>query len=64
MAKAILMDEIHVTVFAPHGLPEAEYKAMHKTLKDRHFVEQLRRAAREIVGRHPSLSKTTVKVSR
>lgn len=64
MAKAILIDEIHVTVLALHGLREKEYAAMHKALHRRHFIRQLRQAVRSIAGKYPELSKAMVNVSR
>jgi hypothetical protein len=64
MAKAILIDELHVTVRAPHGLPEKEYAAMHRTLRRRPFATQLRQAVRGIVRKYPDLSKARVNVSR
>ena len=64
MAKKILMDELHVTVLAPAGLPEPEYRAIHAALNSRRFAGELRRAVQDVLGRFRGLSKTTVKVSR
>ncbi len=55
MMKAMQMEQYHVTVYAPRGLPEVEYDAMHRTLIDPHFRLELRRAVRRVVRRHPSL---------
>ncbi|HYT89737.1 MAG TPA: hypothetical protein VEL76_13600 [Gemmataceae bacterium] len=63
MPKAIQMEQYHVTVYAPRGLPEEEYDAMHRTLIDPHFRTELRRAVRRVVGRHPSLRKVKVTVT-
>ncbi len=64
MAKHIVMEEFHVTVSGPDGLPEHEYDAMRQTLDDPQFHAALRRAARAVVRRHPPLAKVTVKVTR
>jgi hypothetical protein len=50
MAKPILMDEIHVTLFAPHGLREEEYDAIYGTLTNRRFRGDLRRTVGEVVA--------------
>lgn len=64
MAKAILMDEFHVTVFARQGLPEATYTAIRETLDDARFHADLRRAVRDVFRRHPSLRKVRITISR
>ena len=38
MAKAILIDEFHLTFRAPSGLPDAAYGAMRRVLDDRRRV--------------------------
>ncbi|HYT87522.1 MAG TPA: hypothetical protein VEL76_02280 [Gemmataceae bacterium] len=60
MKKAILMEQYHVTVYAPRGLPEEDYDAMHRTLTDPHFRSSLRRAVRRVIRRHASLRKVKV----
>jgi hypothetical protein len=57
----LLMDEFHVSVYAPRGLPEAKYGAMHGALKLARFRRQLRQAA---LRAYPALRKTRVIVSR
>ena len=64
MAKAIVMDEIHLTVFAPRGLREEEYDAIHRALTDRRFRGDLRRTVEEVVRRYPALAKVRVAVTR
>jgi hypothetical protein len=51
------MEQHHVTVYAPRGLPEAEYEALHRTLNNPRFRVQLLRAVLRVVRRHPSLRK-------
>jgi hypothetical protein len=60
----ILIDEFHLTVRAPHGLPEDKYEAMHRTLNDSRFRAELRRAVRHVTRRHPALGKARVVLSR
>ena len=64
MAKLILMDELHVGLFAPPSLTEAEYDAMHQILAPASFQADLVRLIRQFLRRHPSLGKVRVKVSR
>ena len=64
MAKAILMDEIHLTVFAPRGLREEEYDAIRRILTDRCFRGDLRRTVGEVVRRYPVLRMIRVSVTR
>ena len=64
MAKAILMDEIHVTLFAPRGLREEEYDVIHRTLTDRRFRGDLGRTVGEVVRRYPVLRIIRVTVTR
>jgi hypothetical protein len=58
------MDELHLTVRAPQGLPEPEYGVIHQALKDRRFLGQLRRAVRTVFRRQPALEKVKVTLSR
>jgi hypothetical protein len=64
MVKAILIDEFHLTVYAPRGLPEPEYDAVRQTLDDRRFQADLRRAAREVCRQYPALGKARVTLTR
>jgi hypothetical protein len=64
VAKGILLEEFHLTVFAPHGLPEEEYDAMHQALDDPRFRDELRRAVRGVVRRRPALAKVKVAITR
>src|SRR5262249_50207643 len=64
MAKTVVMDELHLTVRAPRGLPEAEYDAIHEALTDRHFLARLRRAIRAVFRHQPTMVKTKAILSR
>ena len=48
MAKTVLLDELHLTVHAPRGLPEPEYAAIRRTLARAHFHAALDRAIRDV----------------
>jgi hypothetical protein len=64
MSKRVLMDELHLTVRAPRGLPETEYDAIHEALTDWDFLTQLRRALRAVFRRRPALGKVKVSLHR
>ena len=55
MAKMILMDEFHLTITVPRGLDYAVYKAIGRTLNNRRFQANLRRAVRQVLSRYSSL---------
>jgi hypothetical protein len=63
MPKGILIDEFHVTVVAPRGLPDAHYVAMHRTLAGLPFQRALRQAVQTVFRKYASLSKTRVRLS-
>lgn len=63
MAKTIMMDEFHVTVFAPGGLRKAEYAGISRALNGARFRRDLGRAVRAVFRRHPSLRKVRVRLS-
>jgi hypothetical protein len=64
MARAILVDQFHVTVLAQRGLRAGEYDELRRTLDEPRFRAALRRAARKVFRRYPSLAKVRVLVSR
>ena len=64
MPKRILMEQFHVTVTAPAGLPKVEYDAMQRTLRRKRFQTGLRDAVRDVIRRCASLSKTRVTLDR
>jgi hypothetical protein len=64
MTRVILMEEFHVTVYAPRGLREAIYDAMHRTLNGARFRAGLRGAVRKVLRKFPALHQAQVKVSR
>ena len=64
MPKTILMEQFHITVIAPAGLPKAAYDTMQRTLQGRRFQTRLHDAVRKVVQRYSSLRKTQVRIER
>lgn len=64
MAKSILLDEIHLAVYAPDSLRAASYQAIRKVLDGASFRADLRRAVRDIIRRYPTLDKVRITISR
>jgi hypothetical protein len=52
VAKAILMDEFHITVYVLPGLEPPAHDAIRRALDDRRFKADLRRAVRTVFRRH------------
>jgi hypothetical protein len=64
MAQSILIDEFHLSVRMPKGLPERDYLAVRRVLNSNRFQNQLSRALEEMAKRHPELRHATILVSR
>ena len=64
MARAILMEEFHLPLYAPRGLPGQEYNAIRRTLDGAHFRVGLRRVVRRFCRRQPSLARVRVQFTR
>ena len=64
MAKGILLEEWHVTVYAARGLPAAEYDALRQVLTDPGFLAALGRAVRRVCRRHPPPDQVRVRLTR
>jgi hypothetical protein len=63
-SKSIVIDEFHLTIRVPRGLPEAEYSSVKRVLDDAAFQDGLRRAVRLFLKRYAVLDKVRVTVSR
>ena len=63
MARLILMDEFHVSLFVPRGLRETEYAAIRRVLSNRRFHARLGRAVREVIRRRAAPRKVRVRVT-
>ena len=64
MKKAVLMDEFHLAVFAPRGLPAADYAAIRRTLNARRFRAALRGAVQQLCRWYPPLRDVRITVTR
>ena len=64
MAKAVLMDEFHFTVFAPTDLRTAEYTAIRRTLDGARFRAKLARALRDVIRPYPQLNRVRITITR
>jgi hypothetical protein len=64
VAKAIMMDEFHITIYAPSGLLPRDYDAIREVLDDPRFEPDLRRSVRSVFRRHLPLVKVRARVTR
>jgi hypothetical protein len=64
MARRIVMDEFHLTVYAPGGLSAPEYEAIRRALDEPELHAALARAARRVLRRSPPLRPVRVRLSR
>ena len=64
MPKRILIDELHLTLRAPSGLPESQYLAIRRALQRKRFFIQLNKAVRIVLRGRPSLRNVVVAISR
>jgi len=63
MAKSLLMEEFHLTVFVPRGLREPQYRAIRRALDSRRFRMDLGRAVRQAFRRYPALQRVRIQLS-
>jgi len=63
MPKTILINEFHVSLYVPRGLPDRECDAILRDLDGARFRAQLQRAARNLIRQYPALNRVTVRVS-
>ncbi|MBL8799777.1 MAG: hypothetical protein JNM56_38200 [Planctomycetia bacterium] len=64
MAKPILIDEIHLTIFMPPGLRAESFRAIRRTLRSGRFQAALRRAVHGVLARYAALGKITCTLTR
>jgi hypothetical protein len=64
MARSILIDEFHLSVYGPRGLPEAEYEDMRRMFDDPAWQAELRHAVRAVFRSRPELRKVKVTLTR
>ena len=58
------MEEFHLTLSAPAGLPESEYAAMRHALDSKRLRRALLRAARAAIRRRAGTEKVRLRLSR
>ncbi len=64
MAKTLLMDELHISIYAPRGLPDWDYEAIYRTLKSAGLQRQIRTAVKAALRRYPALEKVRIVIAR
>jgi hypothetical protein len=64
MAKALLLEEFHLSFTAPRRLAESEGDAARRTLSGARFRARLSCAIRDLTARFPTLAKVRVAVTR
>lgn len=64
MAKAVIIDELHLTVRIPVGLSREQAKAVRDSLLGADFMARLRRAVRTTFRAFPELVKVRVSLTR
>lgn len=64
MAKTTVIDEFHLSVRVPAGLPDGRAAAIRRALDGRRFQARLLRAARRACRRHPALRHAELRLSR
>jgi hypothetical protein len=62
--KSVFIDEFHVTITAPRGLPQADYDAIRQALDDKQFQADLHRRVTAVFRKHLPLSKARLKITR
>jgi hypothetical protein len=64
VAKRILIEEIHIRIFVPAGLPPARYRAMHRTLVDKRFFRKMKQSIQAVARPFASLAQTHITLTR
>jgi len=64
MEATVLIDELHVTVRVPVGLPETDINAVRRTLAADEFTAKLRQAVRDVAEAFPDLVFAQVSLTR
>ncbi len=64
MTRYELVEEYHVSVYVPRGLPAAASRAARRALARPSFRARLERTARDVLQRYPSLAKAACRVTR
>ncbi|VTT98791.1 unnamed protein product [Gemmataceae bacterium] len=62
--RTVVIDEVHLTVRIPAGLPDNEAEEIREALAGDEFMARLRRAARAVVREFPALALVRVSLTR
>lgn len=63
-AESVLLDEIHLTLRVPSGLPDVEADAVRETVAGDEFLDRLRRAVYDAVHTFPELTAVHLSLTR
>jgi len=64
MPKTVLIDELHLSVRIPAGLPDADTERVRLTLLGAEFMSRLRRSVRLVFRAFPELARVRVSLTR
>jgi hypothetical protein len=64
MPLKLLLEQFHLNVYVPRGLPAAEGETMRRTLKAAGYLAVLRRAVAAVFGRSAALRRATFDISK
>ena len=64
MPKTVVIDEIHLTLRVPAGLPDAEAVRVYRTLTGSRFMRRLRAAIRATIRTVPELTEVQLALTR
>lgn len=64
MAKTVIIDELHLTIRIPSGLPETQAEVLRQTLAGDDFMNRLRRSVRAALRAVPELNVVRVSLTR
>lgn len=63
MARSVMFDQYHLSIFVRRGLPEQDYRAIRRVLKSTRFVIEMRRGVQAVINKYPALRKTRITVT-
>ncbi|MBL8795463.1 MAG: hypothetical protein JNM56_16280 [Planctomycetia bacterium] len=64
MAKIILIDEIHLSLFVPPGLRTESFRGIRRALRSARLQAALRRAIQGVFARYAALGNVTFTLTR
>ena len=64
MTTNIVMDELHIQILVPRALAKPELTTLRRFLASREFQRRLVRAVKSVLGGHPGMPNTRVRLAR